>query len=210
MTGIAAGFMQWRCGRTAGAAGSAPKEATFKAMEEVTGAVIAIAFGLCAVFVPTAFLGGITGQFFRQFALTIAVATLLSAFNSLTLSPALCALLLKPHDARRDWFERFTDRTLVVSLREREGYAARLREIDTQVRKIVKALEARGFKSPYLRTFVVARINPVRFIRTKPGDKRPPMPIAAALTRMTAAAKSFDVGKVRSADLALVAALSGE
>lgn len=106
--------------------------------------------------------------------------------------------------------DRFSDRTLAVSLREREGYASRLREIDTQVRKIVKALEARGFKSPYLRTFVVARINPVRFIRTKPGDRKPPMPIAAALTRMTAAAKGFDVGKVRSADLALVAALSGD
>ena len=106
--------------------------------------------------------------------------------------------------------DRFSDRTLAVSLREREGYAARLREIDTQVRKIVKSLEARGFKSPYLRTFVVARINPVRWIRTKPADKKPPMPIAAALTRMTAAARTFDVGKVRSSDLALVAALSGE
>jgi ParB family chromosome partitioning protein len=106
--------------------------------------------------------------------------------------------------------DRFTDRTLAVSLREREGYASRLREIDAQVRKIVKALEARGFKSPYLRTFVVARINPVRFLRTKPGDTKPPMPIAAALTRMTAAAKGFDVGKVRSSDLALVAALSGD
>jgi ParB family chromosome partitioning protein len=106
--------------------------------------------------------------------------------------------------------DRFSDRTLAVSLREREGYAARLREIDTQVRKIVKSLEARGFKSPYLRTFVVARINPVRWIRTKPSDKKPPMPIAAALTRMTAAARTFDVGKVRSSDLALVAALSGE
>jgi multidrug efflux pump len=92
--------------------GLSPKEATYKAMEEVTAAVIAIAFGLCAVFVPTAFLAGITGQFYRQFALTIACATLLSAFNSLTLSPALCALLLKPHGAERDWFERFTDRTL--------------------------------------------------------------------------------------------------
>jgi len=106
--------------------------------------------------------------------------------------------------------DRFTDRTLEVSLREREGYAARLREIDSQVRKIVKSLEMRGFKSPYLRAFVVARINPVRFHRAKPGDKKPPMSIAAALTRMAAAAKNFDVGKVRPADLALVAALSSE
>jgi ParB family chromosome partitioning protein len=106
--------------------------------------------------------------------------------------------------------DRFTDRTLTVSLREREGYASRLREIDTQVRKVVKSLEARGFKSPYLRAFVVARINPVRFHRAKAGDTKPAMPIAAALTRMTAAAKNFDVGKVRSSDLALVAALSSE
>jgi ParB family chromosome partitioning protein len=78
------------------------------------------------------------------------------------------------------------------------------------VRRIIKSLEARGFKSPYLRAFVVARINPVRFHRAKPGDTRPAMPIAAALTRMTAAAKGFDVGKVRTSDLALVAALSSE
>ncbi len=95
------------------AAGLPPREAARRAMDEVTGAVIAIAFGLSAVFVPTAFLGGITGQFYRQFALTIAVSTMLSAFNSLTLSPALCALLLEPHGAgRRDWFSRLWDRVL--------------------------------------------------------------------------------------------------
>jgi ParB family chromosome partitioning protein len=106
--------------------------------------------------------------------------------------------------------DRFSERTLAVSLREREGYASRLRAIDTEVRKIVKALEARGFKSPYLRTYVVARINPVRFHRTKPGDSRPPMPIAEALTRMAAAAKRFDAKTVKSADLALVAAVAPE
>ena len=92
--------------------GLSPREAARKAMDEVTGAVIAIAFGLSAVFVPTAFISGISGQFYRQFALTIAVSTLLSAFNSLTLSPALCALLLKPHDAPKDWFGRLWDRVL--------------------------------------------------------------------------------------------------
>ena len=66
-------------------------------MDEVTGPVIAIALVLCAVFVPTAFMAGISGQFFKQFALTIAASTIISAFNSLTLSPALCATLLKPH-----------------------------------------------------------------------------------------------------------------
>jgi ParB family chromosome partitioning protein len=106
--------------------------------------------------------------------------------------------------------DRFSERTLTVSLREREGYAARLRGIDADVRKIVKALEARGFKSPYLRTFVVARINPVRFHRTKPGDKKPPMPLAEALTRMAASARRFDAKSVKSADLALVAAVAAD
>jgi multidrug efflux pump len=82
--------------------GLPPREAARKAMDEVTGPIIAVALVLCAVFVPCAFLGSITGQFFRQFAVTIAVSTVLSAFNSLTLSPALAALLLRPHGARRD------------------------------------------------------------------------------------------------------------
>jgi hydrophobe/amphiphile efflux-1 (HAE1) family protein len=76
--------------------GLPPRDATIKAMEQVSGPVIAIGLVLCAVFVPCAFISGIIGQFFRQFALTIAVSTLISAFNSLTLSPALAALLLKP------------------------------------------------------------------------------------------------------------------
>src|SRR5688572_9802367 len=79
------------------ATGLSPRDAARKAMDEVTGPVIAISLVLCAVFVPTAFMAGISGQFYRQFALTIAAATLISAFNSLTLSPALSALLLKPH-----------------------------------------------------------------------------------------------------------------
>ncbi len=78
--------------------GLAPREATIKAMDQVSGPVIAVGLVLSAVFVPCAFIGGITGLFFRQFALTISVSTLLSAFNSLTLSPALAALLLKPRD----------------------------------------------------------------------------------------------------------------
>jgi multidrug efflux pump len=79
------------------ALGLNPLEASRKAMDEVSGPVIGIAMVLCAVFVPTAFLAGIPGQFFKQFALTIAASTLISAFNSLTLSPALCAIMLKPH-----------------------------------------------------------------------------------------------------------------
>src|SRR5207245_3763085 len=83
-----------------------PREATRKAMDEVSSAVVAVGLVLSAVFVPTAFISGITGQFYRQFALTIAVSTLISAFNSLTLSPALCAILLQPHGVRHDWFTR--------------------------------------------------------------------------------------------------------
>lgn len=81
--------------------GLSPRDATIKAMEQVSGPVIAVGLVLSAVFVPCAFIAGITGQFFRQFALTIAVSTLISAFNSLTLSPALTALLLRPRGEGR-------------------------------------------------------------------------------------------------------------
>ena len=84
------------------AMGLSPRDASRKAMEEVTGPVIAIALVLCAVFVPTAFMAGISGEFYKQFALTIAASTVISAFNSLTLSPALAALLLKPHSHAAD------------------------------------------------------------------------------------------------------------
>ena len=83
------------------AKGLDPREAAYRTMEEVGTALIAIALVLTAVFVPSAFITGISGQFYRQFALTIAGATVISLIVSLTLSPALCALLLKPHEARR-------------------------------------------------------------------------------------------------------------
>src|SRR6202008_848441 len=89
--------------------GMPPKEATEKAVDPVGGAVVAIAIVLSAVFIPTAFISGITGQFYRQFALTIAVSTLISAFNSLTLSPALAGLLLKPREAKKDLLARAFD-----------------------------------------------------------------------------------------------------
>ncbi|HLS85235.1 MAG TPA: multidrug efflux RND transporter permease subunit [Burkholderiales bacterium] len=88
------------------------KEATYRAMREVSGPIIAIALTLCAVFVPIAFVSGLNGQFYRQFALTIAISTVISAFNSLTLSPALAALLLRPHDAPKDRLTRIMDRYL--------------------------------------------------------------------------------------------------
>jgi len=90
--------------------GLTPVEATKRAMREVTGPIIATALVLCAVFIPAAFISGLTGQFYKQFALTIAISTVISAFNSLTLSPALAAVLLKGHDAPKDRFSRVLDK----------------------------------------------------------------------------------------------------
>jgi hydrophobe/amphiphile efflux-1 (HAE1) family protein len=92
--------------------GLSPRAAAHRSMDEVSGAIIAISLVLAAVFVPPALSGGFNGQFYRQFALTIAFASMISAFNSLTLSPALSALLLRPHDAAPDRLQRFLDRSL--------------------------------------------------------------------------------------------------
>ncbi|HVU64734.1 MAG TPA: multidrug efflux RND transporter permease subunit [Phycisphaerales bacterium] len=129
--------------------GLTPREASYRAMEEVTPAIIAIACGLTAVFVPVAFISGVTGQFYRQFALTISFSTLLSAFNSLTLSPALAALILRPHDAPKGrmtrtmdaltgWFFRLFTRTLDKA---NAGYVWVLRRV---VRLAVLALLVYG------------------------------------------------------------------
>lgn len=91
-------------------AGLSPRDATYRAMREVSGPIIAIALVLVAVFVPLAFITGLTGQFYRQFALTIAISTVISAINSLTLSPALAAMLLKGHDAPKDALTRGMDK----------------------------------------------------------------------------------------------------
>ena len=87
-------------------------EAAKVAMNEVTGPIVATALVLCAVFIPTAFISGLTGQFYKQFAITIAISTVISAFNSLTLSPALCAVLLKDHHAPKDSLWRIMDAAL--------------------------------------------------------------------------------------------------
>ncbi|AEC18687.1 AcrB/AcrD/AcrF family protein [Pusillimonas sp. T7-7] len=94
------------------AAGLSPRDATYRAMREVSGPIIAIALTLVAVFVPLAFMTGLSGQFFKQFAMTIAISTVISAINSLTLSPALAALLLKGHDQKPDWLTRNMNRYL--------------------------------------------------------------------------------------------------
>src|SRR5689334_2835748 len=97
--------------------GLAPMAAAYKAMEEISGPVIGIALVLSAVFIPTAFIPGITGRLYQQFAVTIAISVILSAFNALTLSPALSALLLRPKTESRgplrkffDWFNRIFGR----------------------------------------------------------------------------------------------------
>jgi multidrug efflux pump len=117
--------------------GLKPREATYQAMSEVSGPIVAIALVLVAVFVPLAFTSGLTGQFYRQFALTIAISTVISAINSLTLSPALAALLLKSHDAPKDiltrgmdkalgWFFRRFNRAFKVSS---DGYSGGVRRV---------------------------------------------------------------------------------
>ncbi|HCM65870.1 MAG TPA: multidrug efflux RND transporter permease subunit, partial [Alcanivorax sp.] len=89
--------------------GLTPLAAAHQAMKEVSGPIVAIGLVLCAVFIPMAFLSGVTGQFYRQFAVTIAISTVISTINSLTLSPALAAMLLKPHDAPKDRLTRVID-----------------------------------------------------------------------------------------------------
>jgi ParB family chromosome partitioning protein len=105
--------------------------------------------------------------------------------------------------------DRFATRTLTKSLSQREGWAARLVQIDESVKEIVERLKKRGFRLPYLRNYVVARINPVRFHRAKKGETKFLMAPGEALTRMVSAAKKFDVGSVREQELALVATVSG-
>ncbi|HEY0339704.1 MAG TPA: efflux RND transporter permease subunit, partial [Steroidobacteraceae bacterium] len=117
--------------------GLPPRQAAHAAMKEVTRPIISIMLVLCAVFVPVAFVSGLTGQFYRQFGITIAASTLISTFNSFTLSPALAALLLKPRTAPPDWFQRGINRVLGrffglfnrVFERGSEGYGRAVRRI---------------------------------------------------------------------------------
>lgn len=101
--------------------------------------------------------------------------------------------------------EQFSDRPLAQSLRTRQDYAARLLSIDTEVKRIVAGLQARGFRSAYLRNYVVARINPVRWLKPGKSDTAPVMPMGQALTRMAAAARAFKLESVSHRDLAWIA-----
>jgi HAE1 family hydrophobic/amphiphilic exporter-1 len=102
--------------------GLSPKEAALKAMEELTGPVVGIALVLSAVFIPTAFIPGITGRLYQQFAVTIAISVILSAFNALTLSPALAALLLRPREGSKGALGRFFDWFNRVFARSTDSY----------------------------------------------------------------------------------------
>jgi HAE1 family hydrophobic/amphiphilic exporter-1 len=122
-------------------AGLAPKDAALKAMEELSGPVVGIALVLSAVFVPTAFIPGITGRLYQQFAVTIAISVLLSAFNALTLSPALAALLLRPRQPSRGPLRRFFDWFNRLFERMSDGY---VRWSAALIRKAVVALALLG------------------------------------------------------------------
>jgi len=104
--------------------------------------------------------------------------------------------------------DRFQGVPLPKALRQREQWAQRLMDIDERVAQHVKTLQEMGFKSPYLRQLIVARCNPVRWIPLKRGETKPPMPLAEALTRMTASVRKFEPKSVRAQDLALVAAVA--
>jgi HAE1 family hydrophobic/amphiphilic exporter-1 len=104
--------------------GLSPLDASYAAMEQVASPVIAIALILSAVFIPTAFIPGITGRLYQQFAVTIAISVIFSAFNALTLSPALCALLLKPKSKNKGWLQRFFDKFNDLFGRITNGYVS--------------------------------------------------------------------------------------
>jgi hydrophobe/amphiphile efflux-1 (HAE1) family protein len=178
--------------------GLAPKDAARKALDEVSGPVIAVAVVLTAVFLPSAFLPGISGQFYRQFAVTIATSTIISAFNSLTLSPALCGLLLRKREQQKDlvtraidrvagWFFRGFDQTFK---RASTGYASLVRRI---LRFSLIGLVL--YVGLLLLTYVSFKIVPTGFIPTQDQGYlliAAQLPDAAALDRTEAVRVKID------------------
>jgi hydrophobe/amphiphile efflux-1 (HAE1) family protein len=178
--------------------GLKPIEATRQAMREVTGPIIATALVLCAVFVPTAFISGLTGQFYKQFALTIAISTVISAFNSLTLSPALSALLLKEHGAEPDRLTRVLNRLLGGFFRPFNRSFARLSA--RYVNGVSRVVRARGvalfvYGGLIALTYVGFARTPTGFV--PPQDKQylvsfAQLPDAATLDRTEAVIRRMD------------------
>ncbi|MDH5821843.1 multidrug efflux RND transporter permease subunit [Luteimonas sp. RD2P54] len=147
--------------------GASPLEAAHMAMREVSGPIIAIGLVLCAVFVPMAFLTGVSGQFYRQFAVTIAISTVISTVNSLTLSPALAAMLLKPHDAPKDRLSRLIERMFGWLFRPFNRFFKRSSE--QYQRGVVRALGRRGavfgiYAGLLLATGLMFQLVPAGFI----------------------------------------------
>jgi multidrug efflux pump len=147
--------------------GATPLQAAHMAMREVSGPIIAIGLVLCAVFVPMAFLTGVTGQFYRQFAVTIAISTVISTINSLTLSPALAAMLLKPHDAPKDRLSRLIDRLFGWVFRPFNRFFKRSSE--QYERGVIRALGRRGgvfaiYAGLLLATGLMFQVVPAGFI----------------------------------------------
>jgi multidrug efflux pump len=180
--------------------GLSPREATHKAMDEVSGPIIAIALVLTAVFVPIAFITGLTGEFYRQFALTIAISTILSTINSLTLSAALSAVLLKPHGAKPDRltvlldkvFGRFFKRFNRWFARGSESYGNGLKGVLAH-KRIAMAV----FAALLGLTWVLFQLTPKGFIPTQ--DKQylvamVQLPDAASLDRTEAVVR--EVGEI--------------
>jgi multidrug efflux pump len=178
--------------------GLKPIEATRQAMREVTGPIIATALVLCAVFVPTAFISGLTGQFYKQFALTIAISTVISALNSLTLSPALSALLLKEHGAEPDRLTRVLNRLLGGFFGPFNRFFARLSA--RYVSGVGRVVRARGavllvYVGLIALTYVAFARTPTGFV--PPQDKQylvsfAQLPDAATLDRTEAVIRRMD------------------
>ncbi|MHB1037862.1 MAG: efflux RND transporter permease subunit [Pirellulales bacterium] len=196
--------------------GVAPREATYRAMEEVTGPVIAVALVLCAVFVPCAFISGITGRFFRQFAVTIAASTVFSAVNSLTLSPALAAILLRPRAAaRRDRLTRLVDLALGWFFRlfnaifgaSTSGYAWTVGRL---LRVHVAVLAAYGVL--LVLTYTTFRAAPRGFVPQQDQGRiiaSVQLPDAASLQRTTAALARIDAITRKTKGVAHTVTVSG-
>ncbi|NBV54420.1 MAG: efflux RND transporter permease subunit, partial [Proteobacteria bacterium] len=152
------------------AKGLSAHDATVIAMQEVSGPIIAIALTLCAVFIPLAFIAGLTGQFYQQFAVTIAISTVISAFNSLTLSPALAAMLLQPHGAKPDWLTRQINRVFGrffawfnrVFTRSGERYEANVASLFKR-----KALGLGAYVAIILLAFGLFKVTPSGYVPTQ-------------------------------------------
>jgi HAE1 family hydrophobic/amphiphilic exporter-1 len=170
--------------------GMSPKEATFKAMEEISGPVIGIALALSAVFIPTAFIPGITGRLYQQFALTIAISVIISAFNALSLSPALAALILRPKEKSTGLLRRFFDKFNQLFSRATDNYvrlaAALIRKsIVVAIILAVAVLGAGFFSSRLPSSFLPDEDQGYMYMNMQ-------LPYAASLQRTQAAASQVE------------------